>query len=216
MPIPNKTQTMKKVIIKSIFSTLLICLSIQLLGQTIDWEKKSKEEVVQFEKLQDSNLVDSIASYGILKNPHIDLETLTSTKVLIFKRGDDGFNPPLHVWYHFDKESEELKGVNYYWGLYNPSFNSSKNKPLLKKLTKKEKDFKRKYKELEKELNAKWGTPIKNKKIADNNVKYVENIFWEDDEKIVKLAIKFFRKLVDRPRIGILADFKIEVMVTYK
>jgi hypothetical protein len=200
---------------------IIICISILtvsniLVGQEIDFGKMSVSEVENYEKSQNTTVVDTLPAFGILKNPHFDLETLVQTKTLIYKRNDDDFELKLHVWYHFNDDWTELKGKRYHWGLYNPSFNSKGNEEWLRKLTKKEKVFRAKYLFLEEKLKSVLGEPIKKKTIADNENAFIENIFWEDDVKIVGLALCFDRKLQEFPGIGLFPKFKIEVMITYK
>lgn len=207
---------MKEKYLKGIIFITLVLISNSILGQGINFKKLSTSEIEVYEKEQNSTLKDTLADFGILKNPHFDLESLVQTKVLIYKRNEDDFDPQLHIWYHFDKEWNKLKAKKYHWGLYNPSFNPSKNKRWLKKLAKKEKIFKIKYDSLKAKLESELGEPSKKKTIADNNNSFVENIFWEDDEKIVGLSMSFSRKLREIPGIGIFAKFRIEVMVTYK
>jgi len=194
----------------------IVLISNSVIGQKLDFGKISVNEVGVYEKIQHSTLMDTLDDFGILKNPQNDLGTLVQTKALIFKRNDDDFDPQLHVWYHYNKDWTDLKGKRYYWGLYNPSFNSKGKEKWLKELSKNEKGFKAKYKSLKKQLKSEFGKPIKKKIIADNNNKYIENMFWEDDEKIIGLSLSFDRKLKEIPRIGIFAKFKIEVMITYK
>lgn len=201
---------------KSVIFFVTVLVSNSIIGQEIDFNKVSISEVEAYEKAQNSTLKDSLADFGILKNPHFDLETLVQTKALIFKRNDDDFDPQLHMWYHYNKDGTELKAKRYHWGLYNPSFNANGNEKWLKKLSKNEKGFKEKYESIEKKLKSELGEPIKKKTIADNENIFVENMFWEDDEKIVGLAISFDRKINEIPGIGIFAKFKIEVMITYK
>lgn len=201
---------------KSVIFIMTLLVSNSIVGQEIDFNKISAPEVETYEKTQNSTLKDTLDDFGILKNPHFDLETLVQTKALIFKRNDDDFDPQLYIWYHFNKDWTELKGKRYHWGLYNPKFNAKGNEKWLKKLSKNEKGFKEKYASLEKRLKSELGEPIKRKTIADNENKFVENMFWEDDEIIVGLAISFDRKIKEIPGIGIFAKFKIEVMITYK
>lgn len=203
-------------ILKSVIFIVSLFVSNLILGQKIDFNKISVTLLKEYEKVENSTLKDTIDDFGILKNPHFDLGTLVSTKTLIFKRNNDEFDPQLHVWYHFDKDWGELKGKRYHWGLYNPKFNAKGNEKWLKKLSKNEKGFKQKYNSLEQSLKSELGEPIKKKTIADNENKFIENMFWEDNEKIVGLAISFDRKIKEIPGIGIFAKFKIEVMITYK
>jgi len=202
--------------LRNLIFLLAFFLSNSIIGQVIDFNKISISEVEAYEKNQNSTPKDTLDYFGILKNPHFDLETLVPTKALIFKRNDDDFDPQLHVWYHYDKGWSELKGKRYYWGLYNPSFKAKGNEEWLKKLSENEKGFKEKNESLKKELKSELGVPSKQRIIADNENNFVENLFWEDDEKIVKLAISFDRKLNEIPGIGIFPRFKIEVMITYK
>lgn len=202
--------------LRIVMSFVAFLITSSIIGQEIDFKKVSIFEVEAYEKALNSTLKDSLADFGILKNPHFDLETLVQTKVLIFKRNDDDFDPQLHVWYHYNKDGTELKAKRYHWGLYNPSFNAKGNEKWLSTLSKNEKGFKEKYKSIEKKLKSELGKPIKKKTIADNENAFVENIFWEDDEKIVGLAISFDRKIKEIPGVGIFANFKIEVVITYK
>lgn len=192
-----------------LFNNIVFCQEIQT-------GKKSKLEMFDFESKQIGVLTDTIKNFGILRNPHNDLYTLDQTRVYIFKRVKDDFDPQLHVWYHFDTASVELKAIRYNWGLYNPSFNPSKNKNYLDKLTKKELEFVHKYKTIKEELEKSFGKPFKSKTISDNERSYIENVFWEDSAKIIGLAIKFSRQLKGIPGIGVDGDFEIEVMITYK
>ncbi|NOU59632.1 hypothetical protein [Marinifilum caeruleilacunae] len=203
-------------ILKSVIFIVTLLVSNSVVGQGIDFSKISVSEVEVYEKSKNSTPKDTLDDFGILKNPHFDLETLVQTKALIFKRNDDEFDPQLHIWYHFNKDWTELKGRSYHWGLYNPKFKAKGNEKWLKKLSKNEKGFKEKYNSLEQKLKSELGEPIKKKTIADNENKFIENMFWEDDEKIVGLAISFDRKIKEIPGIGIFAKFKIEVMITYK
>lgn len=196
-----------------IFSTLLV--SNLLIGQSINFERLKISEIEAYEKTQNSTPKDTV-KFGILKNPHKDLETLIDTKAFIFRRNEDKFNPQLHVWYYFVEDSEKIQAKCYNWGLYNPAFNPSKNEKLLIKLSKKEEIFVKKYSGLEKELNELLGEPFKKETIADNDSRFVEVVFWEDESKIVELSINFERKLNKIPGIGIFANFQIEVMITYK
>ncbi len=120
------------------------------------------------------------------------------------------------MWYYFVADSEKIQAKCYNWGLYNPAFNPSKNEKLLIKLSKKEEIFVKKYSGLEKELNELLGEPFKKETIADNDSRFVEVVFWEDESKIVELSINFERKLNKIQGIGIFANFQIEVMITYK
>ena len=202
--------------LKSVIFMLALLVSNSIIGQEIDFNKIAVTEVEAYEQNQNSTFKDTLDNFGILKNPHFDIETLVQSKALIFKRNDDDFEPQLHMWYHFDKDWTELKGKRYHWGLYNPDFNSSGKEEWLNTLSENEKGFKDKYDSLEKKIKSELGEPIKKKTIADNESKFVENMFWEDDEKIVGLAIRFDRKLKKLRGVGIFAKFKIEVMITYK
>ncbi len=185
-------------------------------SQNINYEKIIISELESYENNQNSILTDTIEEYGILKNPHIDINTLVQTKVFIFKRIKDEFEPQLHVWYYFDKKTNENKGINYNWGLFNPSFNPSKNKAKLIELSKKEIVFKDKYKSLKEKLILDLGQPIKSETISDNEYIFIEENFWKDDTKIVDLSIEFNRKLKEISGIGIMGDFRINIMITYK
>jgi len=207
---------MKTRYLKSIIYIAAILVSSSIMGQKINFEIKNILEIDAYERNQNSTLNDTLDDFGILKNPHFDIETLVQTRTFIYKRNDDDFDPQLHVWYHFDKEWNNLKGKRYHWGLYNPSFNPSENKERLKKLSKNEKRFKAKYILLEAKLKSELGEPINKETIADNENSLVENMFWEDDEKIVGLSMSFSRKLKEIPMIGIFAKFRIEIMITYK
>ena len=182
----------------------------------LTFDKKAVEEVFEDERSKGNTVTDTVKRFGILKSPHIDIRTLEQTKVYIFKQAEDDFDPQLHIWYHFDLENSQIKGIRYHWGLYNPSFNPSKEKSRLEKLAKREREFADKYESLQAEITDKLGEPIKHYTIADNRESLIRNIFWADGEKIVGLALKFDRKLRDLPGIGVLGDYKIEVMVTFK
>ena len=177
---------------------------------------KTKAEILQYEKVNDGVLIDSIGSFGILKNPQYDIYTLVQTKVWIFKRLKDDFNPQLHMWYYFDLKTKKLKAITYNWGLFNPSFSPTLEKEKLVELTKREKEFNEKYNGLKRELTGKLGKPSKSETIANNADSFVEDVFWEDGEKIIELSIRFDRKLQEIPGFGIMSDFHISLMVTFK
>jgi hypothetical protein len=191
-------------------------MSKLLLGQTIDFKKKSIPEISSYESSQNSTIVDTLKNFGILKNPHFDIQTLIQTTVLLYKRNNDTFYPQLHVWYHFTENLKEMKGIEYNWGLYNPRFNPRTQRKLLEELLTKENEFTAKFYSLQKELLETLGKPTKIKIIANNKDKFVKEIFWVDTEKIVSLSIHFSRRLEEIPVVGIVSDFHITVMVTYK
>lgn len=199
-----------------IFLLAILFGQMQCYGQTIETSKLSINDIADYEFKQNSVLKDSTISFGILKSPHNDLNSLIQTRVWLYKRPDNNFELPLHVWYHFEPETNETKGIRYQWGLYNPDFNPTENIALLTQLTKKEKAFRKKYDSLRKTLENRFGKPMKSEVISDHAVSYIENIFWEDDEKIIGLSIKFNRQLKEIPGIGVIGDFNIAVMITFK
>lgn len=200
---------MKKIII---ISTVLVS-SFSAFGQELEFNRLSLEQAVTAE--QNSELLDTV-NFGILKNPHIDIETLVQTKALIFRRTEDEFNPQLHIWYYFDPDLKEPKGKLYNWGLFNPSFNPSKNRDLLKSYTKREEDFKQKYNTIKKQLTEQLGEPTTSETIADDRDRLVQQAFWISDQMIVGISVEFQRKLVEIPGVGIIGDFSVQVMITYK
>lgn len=206
----------KNTILKAFFLWGLILGSVSAFSQEMSFDKKTKDEILSYEKINNGVFTDSIGNFGILKNPQFDIYTLVQTKVWIFKRLKDDFNPQLHVWYYFDKKTNELKAITYNWGLFNPSFNPREGKEKLIELTKREKEFKKKYNGLKKELKEKLGKPSKSETIANNSNSFVENIFWENSEKIIELSIRFDRKLQEIPGAGIISDFHISTMETFK
>ncbi len=207
---------MKKRILILLISGFIITGFTSMNGRLINFDATTIEDMILQEKKQGGIAIDTIKNFGILKNPHNDIYTLIQTEAYIYKRIYDDFDPQLHVWYHFDKETKKIKGIRCNWGLYNPSFNPRKEKDRLIELSKKEKIFKRKYKSLKKELIGSYGKPIKSKTIKDDKYGLIENIFWEDEEKIIGLSIKFERKLKEIPGVGVLGDYKIEIMMTNK
>lgn len=196
--------------------SILIFTVVLTYGQQIDFNKKSREEAFIYETQQDGELVDSLSDYGILVNPINDKFSLVKTNVLLYKRSNDNFDPQLHIWYHFSLDYKNLMGKRYNWGLYNPSFNSKKQRATLEKLQKQENAFIKKYKQLQKDIQKQFGKPAKMKTIADDASRFIENIFWENDELIIGLSIVFTRRLREIPDYGLDGDYKIEVMVTYK
>lgn len=206
----------KTTILKAFFLCILMLGSVFAFSQEMSFDPRTKDEILIYEKINDGVLTDSIGKFGILKNPQFDVYTLVQTKVWIFKRLEDDFNPQLHVWYYFDKNTNELKAITYNWGLFNPSFNPRERKEELIELTTREKEFKKKYNGLKKELKGKLGKPSKSETIANNANSFVENVFWGDNEKITELSIRFDRKLQEIPGAGITSDFHISTMVTFK
>lgn len=200
--------------LKSAIYVAILLVSNSIKGQEIDYKKISASEVKVYEKIQNSTFKDTLGC-EIFKNPlFIDSETIVQTKVLVFKRNDDEFDPQLHLWYFYNNDWTELKGKKYFWGP-NPSFDSSKNEKISKKLSKNEEVFKTKYKLLEEKLKSEYGEPVKKETKVDNESRFIEEIFWEDDEKVVGLQMRFARKLTEDPIVN-LANFRVEIMITYK
>jgi hypothetical protein len=184
-------------------------------AQDIQFGRLTREQVLEYEKLQDGSLKDS-GNYSMGINPLLENKLVRSFKTYIFQRTKDDFDPQLHVWYYFDLSNDTLAGIRYNWGIYNPDFNPSKNRERLEELTKKELAFSEKYRSITRDLEAKFGPPKKSSTIADNKNSFIEQVFWEDEEKVIELAIRFERKLNDVSGAWMLADFRIEVMVTWK
>lgn len=203
---------------KTVFALIILAITIPLasFGQIIDFQKRSISNVKEYEEKFNSIIVDTVEDFGILKKPHINVKKLIQTQALIYKRSEDNFDPQLHIWYYYDHKKNNNKGILYNWGLYNPGFNPSKNTERIKKLSKKEKVFQIKFADLEKEIHQQLGEPIKQRVLADNKKYYTEEIFWEDETKIVGLSMNFYRKIEEIPGIGIFAKYSIQVMITYK
>lgn len=198
---------------KTILILAFVASSIITFGQDFDFNRLTVEQAIATE--HNSELLDTV-NFGILENPHIDIETLVQTKALIFKRTDDDFDPQLHIWYYFDPELKEPKGKLYNWGLFNPSFNPSKNMDLLKSYTKREKEFKRKFENIKKQLTEQFGEPTTSKTIADHKERLVQQAFWVTNKLIIGTSLEFQRKLVEIPGVGIIGEFRVQVMATYK
>uniref|UniRef100_UPI0040495E6B hypothetical protein n=1 Tax=Fulvivirga sp. TaxID=1931237 RepID=UPI0040495E6B len=196
---------------------LLLIMAIILVkssySQELDLEKKVISEVIKVEA--NSILTDTI-NFGILKNPHNDINTTLQTKALIFLRIKDEFKPQLHLWYFYDQNLNEPKGLLYNWGLFNPSFNPSKNRDLLESLTKQEDEFTKKFEEQKTLISDLLGEPSEVRIIEDSKSKLVKQVLWISNEKIVQLSIEFMRELNEIPGIGILGDFHIQIMTTYR
>ncbi len=58
--------------------------------------------------------------------------------------------------------------------------------------------------------------PIKEKTIRDDKEVLIQNFFWEDDEKIVGISIRFDRQIKEIPGIGTMADPHIVIELTWK
>ena len=207
---------MIKKIIGQLYLAGLLITHFTALSQDLQFDRRTVNEIVSFEKGQSGIVIDSIESFGILRNPHIDINTLDKTEAYIFKRENDSFVPQLHVWYHFDIKTKQIKGIRYNWGLYNPSFNPTKERNKLELLIKREKEFKNKYKSLRQELTDLFGDPIKSNTLADNKRSLIEETFWINSDKIIGLSIRFDRQIVEIPGAGIISDFHIEIMTTFK
>jgi hypothetical protein len=76
----------KNIILRLVLLLGLLFGSDSIFCQDLHFDKKTKDEILLFEKTNSGVLTDSIASFGILKNPQYDIYTLVQTKVLIFKR----------------------------------------------------------------------------------------------------------------------------------
>ncbi len=184
-------------------------------GQQLNFQFKSVADIIENEKKQFGILKDTIKNFGILVSP-IDNDWKTvNTQVLLYNRVKDNFFPNLHVWYHFDKDFKNIKGIRFYWGLYNPSFNPKKDSKILENLSLQEDLFSKKYLDLKKQLVNQFGNPIKVKTIANNELRFIESIFWETDKEIVNLSIEFSRKLRNT-EYGLDGNYVIEIMVTKK
>ncbi|MDP4272596.1 MAG: hypothetical protein Q8909_21105, partial [Bacteroidota bacterium] len=176
---------------------------------------RTKNEMFESEKNQNGTLINT-SNFGILKSPIDNDVDIIWTKAYIFQRADDNFDPKLHVWYHFDQKTEILKGIKYYWGLYNPSLNPSRNRRKIEQLTKQANRFFEKYFLLQSQLEDLYGKPVKVKLLADDEDSFIKSIYWEDNEKIICLSIRFDRKIKEIPLIGILNDPHIEILATFK
>lgn len=197
-----------------LLSTIISVITIKnSYSQEFDLSKRNLDQILNLEA--NSILIDTI-DFRILKNPHNDINTTIQTKSLIFKRINDDFEPQLHMWYFFDKNLNKPKGLMYNWGLFNPSFNTSKNLELLEFFTKREKDFNKKFEFYQSLLTDMLGKPFNTRIVEDSKSKLVKQIFWVSDEKIVELSIAFMRELNEIPGIGILGDFHIQIMTTYR
>lgn len=201
---------------KKLFSIAYILIGQMVFSQNFQNIPLTLPVILIIEKQNNGIPTDTIDSFGILKNPHFDLYTLTDTKVYIFKRNNDDFKPSLHVWYPFSKDTHKLVGIKYNWGLFNPSFNPSKNSDMLLEISRNEKPFTKKYKSLRKQLNSEYGNSIKEKTIRDDKEVLIQNVFWEDDDKRITLSIRFDRLLTEIPGLGPTANPHIEIGLTWK
>lgn len=206
---------MRTIIFQVFIVLFLISIGEICFAQDIQFGKLTLEQVIEYEKLQGGSLKDS-GNYSMGINPLLENKLVKSFKTYIFQRTKDDFDPQLHVWYYFDRSNDSISGIRYNWGLYNPDFNPSKNRERLEELTKKEVEFSGKYRSITRDLESIFGHPKKSSTIADNKNSFVEQVFWEDQEKVIELAIRFERKLNDVSNAWQLADFRIEVMVTWK
>lgn len=186
-----------------------------LMSQTIDLTKRESSDFISYEKLIGGVLVDSIETFGIMDNPLGDQTKHIDTKTYIFNRTNDDFYPQLHVWYHFD-ENEETKAIRYNWGFYNPSFSSKGKKKDIKKLTRKEEIFEAKNDSIYNIIFSLFGEPLKSEVVTNNDQTIIKESYWEDSEKIIRLHMKFNRELITVPIVGIMADFRIEILMRYK
>ena len=206
---------MREKFLKLLLTGFVLMCPFMAKAQEIDFEKRAVKEIESYEAKHNGSLTERLNHFGLLKQPHLDTKTIMSTKALIFRRTNDAFDPQLHVWYFLDKDTDALKGIEYNWGLFNPSFNPSENKEKLEALTKKEKQFRKKYKALMQEISQEMGRPFRERIIADHAYELSKQIFWTDEEKIVELSMEFHRKIQEVPGIGILGDFHVSVMITY-
>lgn len=195
---------------------LFLMINLNLLGQSFSFTKINVEEMIAEEEQKNSEQTKIIDEFGILVNPHFDINTTTPSKVYIYRQFDDDFDPQLHIWYHFDSVNNQLIGKRYYWGLYNPSFNPRIENNRQKKLSRKEKEYLNKYNSLQEEIKSIYGDPIKINTIADNKNRLIEEMFWETDEIIIDLTISFCRKVPQKKKTYFYGDMKIEVMITAK
>jgi hypothetical protein len=214
--IKNIIPVLHKITSKFILTTGLIIACQITFSQTIVYDKEVIQDYKEFEKNNNGEYKESLDDFGILKNPHIDIYSVRPSEVEIYKRLNDDFDPQLHVWYHFDKIKKDIIGIRYNWGLYNPSFNPNKEKEYIKDLMKQETRFIKKYNEIKDELESSFGRPSQLKTIADNAETYTENMFWVIDKMIIKLLIRFDRKIIKIPGDFIINEYSIEVMITYK
>jgi hypothetical protein len=198
----------------TVYVSLLVSSSVSF-AQDPDFTRRSRQEVFDYEISQKGAFKDSV-TFSLLVNPLLDAELLKNTKAYIFQRTADHFDPQLHVWYLFDPLNNSLAGIRYNWGLYNPTFSPAANIERLKYLSTREVEFSEKYKAVSGELELKYGEPLKSISIADNKDMFSEQTYWEDGEKIISLSIRFDRRLKEIPGAGVFADYKIEILVTYK
>lgn len=195
----------------------LITVSVSpMLSQEIDLDKRLAFSIPEYEAELGGTLNTTIPNYRILKNPQQEISEIIETKAVIYKRESDDFFPNLHVWYHFDTAEDRLLGIRYNWGFYNPTFDSNIDIIKYQALTTQEKRFKKHFKKLECEISKKLGSPTRIKDIANDPFKIIRYNYWEDSEKVIALCIWFHRQTLDLAETGIMGDYKIEVLVTYK
>ena len=206
---------MRTILSQLVIVICLICIVEICIAQDLQFDKLTHEQVLEYEEQNAGSLKDS-GNYSMGINPMLENKLVRSFKTYIFRRTKDDFDPQLHVWYYYDRSNDSIAGIRYNWGLYNPDFNPSKNRERLEELTKKEVEFSEKYRSITRDLESKFGHPRKSSTIADNKNSFAEQVFWEDHEKIIELSIRFERKLSEISGAWQLADFRIEVMVTYK
>ena len=70
----------QKQLFKAFFLCGIILSSVSVFSQEMSFEKKTKDEILNYEMVNEGVLTDSIGSFGILKNPQFDIFTLVQTK----------------------------------------------------------------------------------------------------------------------------------------
>ncbi|GAA0880113.1 hypothetical protein GCM10009119_30830 [Algoriphagus jejuensis] len=203
---------------KEFISTLLFLfvLTTVFAQETFNNARHSLPEIIKYESNFNSILGDTV-DFRIQEYPSKESANSISTTSYIFDRVNDTFIPRLHVWYHFDDNAHELIGVRYSWGLYNPSFDANRNRPLLEKLASDEKSFRKKYSQIHEDRKKEFGVETRNEIIVDAEHAYIQEITWELDDKIIELSISFTREIQDFPGIGLAANqFNIEEFIRFK
>jgi len=141
-----------------------------------------------------------------------------TTKPLIYKRTNDSFFPPLHVWYFYDKDST-VKWIYYHWGFGNTDVEASESeikKQILRFIEYKEKYFLEKAK-----LVIALGNPRENDLIIDTPDYYQIKSVWNQIDKRIVINMVFAKKPmeIDDPVLNkkiILPISKVEIKILLK
>lgn len=194
---------------------LLCLIQFSYAQKKFNFEKIDVEGMYQIETENESEFIDTIV-YRLSIDNFSSLE-MKRTKTFIFKRIHDRFTPNLHVWYHVEENSNNVIAITYNWDFYNPGFNPNQNRDLLVATNKRESEYQKLYKEVNIVLKDVFTDSLKTNLISDSDFSFSEMTYYESSQLFAYSRIRFQRKIVEIPIIGLANNhFVVQMVVVFK